>query len=216
MVYLFIGQDSLSKDIQLKKIKDEILPRQVEDFNMDVLHPQGLSLKKLQERFLSLPVNSSHRIVLIKDAASLKDELKEFILGYLSKPDKRLCLILDVEHQDYRDNFISTAQRFAKVLRFKEELKVDAFSLARQIQAKRSDLALKVLNHLFSEGERPERILGGLRFVFEKEGFRAQESRKKLKLLLACDYDIKTGKLKPVFALERLVVSLCSLGAANR
>jgi DNA polymerase III delta subunit len=68
-----------------------------------------------------------------------------------------------------------------------------------------------VLNQLLKKGERPERILGGLRYSWENSIATPLETRRRLKALLNCDIDIKTGRLKADFALERLVVSLCSL-----
>lgn len=208
MVYLFIGGDSLSKDIQLKKIKQELLPKDTQEFNFDLLHAPEITLKKLQEKFLWLPVAAPTRLIVIKDAGLLKDEVKDFILAYAAKPYKSLCLVLDAHQYDYKDDFLKGLFKYAKVMRFKEEAKVDTFLLTRHINARRPDAALRVLNQLLKDGQRPERILGGLRFVFEKEGFAARESKKKLKLLLQCDSEIKTGKMKPVFAMEKLVIAL--------
>jgi DNA polymerase III delta subunit len=211
MLYLFVGGDSLSKDIQLKKIKQELLSPHAQEFDFDLLHAPELTLKKLQEKFLCLPAASNIRLIVIKEAQLLKPEIKDFIIRYAAKPYKSLCLILDACHYDYKDEFLKKLFSCAKVIRFKEEVKVDTFLLARHINARRPDAALRVLSQLLEDGQRPERILGGLRFVFEKEGVRDAGSRRKLKLLLACDYEIKTGKIKPVFAMEKLVVSLSGL-----
>ena len=67
------------------------------------------------------------------------------------------------------------------------------------------------LSKLLEEGERPERILGGLRYAWERDAASPLETRRRLKALLTCDIEIKTGKIKPVFALERLVIKLCGL-----
>jgi DNA polymerase III delta subunit len=208
MVYLFVGGDSLSKDIQLKKIKQELLPVHAQEFNFDLMHGPEVALKKLQEKFLCLPVASNMRLIVIRDAQLLKPEVKDFILAYAAKPYKSLSLVLDAHHYDYKDEFLKRLAAHARVMRFKEEVKADTFLLARHINARRPDAALRVLNQLLEDGQRPERILGGLRFVFEKEGFAASDSRKKLKALLQCDSEIKTGKIKPVFAMEKLVVAL--------
>jgi len=68
-----------------------------------------------------------------------------------------------------------------------------------------------VLNQLLRNGEKPERILGGLRYSWENSMADVFQIRKKLRLLLSCDIDIKTGRLRSDFALERLVVNLCCL-----
>ncbi len=211
MVYLFIGQDTLSKDIKIKNLKEESLARKIQDFNFDILYAKELTLKGLQEKLLFLPVKSLKRVIVIKDAENLAQGPKEFILKYAKKPDARIVLILDITRQDKAADFIKDIYKNAKIMRFKENPRIDTFTLNRSISMRKPDYALCVLDQLLKEGERPERILGGLRYAWEKDATGRPQARKRFKLLLSCDLEIKTGKLKPVFALEKLVVSLCSL-----
>jgi DNA polymerase III delta subunit len=210
MVYLFIGEDHPSKELQLKKIKQEFLSKGTEQFNQDILYGKELHLKDLQEKLFSLPVNSPKRLVVIKAFQDLKEEVRPFLLNYVKKPYKQVVLVLDADANYLKaGEFINSIARQAKVLRFKEMPTLNTFTLGRAIMAKKPDYALVTLNQLLQSGERPERILGGLRFVCEKDSTNTLETKKRIKLLLACDIEIKTGKLKPSFALEKLVVSLC-------
>ena len=211
MVYLFLGDDPASKDIQLKKLKNTLLPKNLEQFNLDTLYARDLTLKNLQEKLLNLPGNNAKRLIIIKEAQSLKDVLKDFLMEYIKKPQEHVVLVLDASRVDKRDALINAALKYAKVLRFKEEPQISTFTLSRCIESKRPDSALTILNQLLREGERPERILGGLRHEWERSTGISLELKKRLKLFLICDIEIKTGKLKPVFALEKLVVSLCAL-----
>ena len=211
LVYLFIGQDSLSKDIRLKKIKEEFLDLQTQYFNLDVLYARELNLKDLQERLLSLPLRAKKRIVIIKDSQKLKEDIKEFIIKYVKKPLSQIILVLDIDKYSPRDEFIKHIIGYGQVCRFKEDAHLDAFTLSRAIDSRKSTYALRVLSQLLRNGEKPERILGGLRYSWENSIANAFEARKKLSLLLNCDIDMKTGRLKSDFALERLVVNLCCL-----
>jgi len=212
MVYLLIGNDSLSKDIKFRQIKQEALAKEVEQFNLDTVYSKELSLALLQERILCLPVKAKQRIILIKNAQDLKQDCREFIIRHLKKISQQIVLVLDINHYDRKDEFINQLSKFAKVMRFKEEVAVDAFTLSRSIALKKPGHALRLLNQLLREGERPERILGGLRYAWEREAAAPLELKRRLNLLLNCDIDIKTGRLKPVFALEKLVISLCRAG----
>lgn len=166
---------------------------------------------------LCLPVSSQKRVILIKDACGLKAQIKDFILKNLKTLPGYLILIFDAERIDRKDPFLAALSGSAKVLRFKEEeLRPDAFALSRQIQLRRPEAALKILNQLLKEGEKPERILGGLRYSWEREIKKPAEKRRHLRLLLDCDLKIKTGKIKALFALERLVLSLSALSPQNR
>ena len=218
-VYLFIGQDSTSKAAKLKELKAEFLPPEIEKFNFDLLYAKDLNLAVLQERFLSLPLKTKRRIIVIKNAEALKPEIKDFILKYIKKPYSQLILVLDIDttsmhkagavRQGAKDEFIREISRYSETLHFKEEARLDTFSLGRQIESKRADYALRVLNQLLKNGERPERILGGLRYSWLKGISSQPELKKRIRLLLKCDLDIKTGRLEAQFALEKLVVNLC-------
>ncbi|MDD5432430.1 MAG: hypothetical protein PHO70_05525 [Candidatus Omnitrophica bacterium] len=209
MVYLFVGHDNLSKDIQLKRLKQESLAKEIEQFNLDILYARELTLKGLQEKILCLPTKGAKRLIVIKDAGKLKDEIKDFILIYAKKQDDNIIFVLDVEKFDSKDIFLNQLSRFAKVKRFQEELKVDTFTLSRSIELKKPDAAIRVLSQLLKDGQRPEWILGGLRYAWEKSSLKPQETQRRLSLLVECDKDIKKGRLKPAFALEKLVISLC-------
>ena len=212
MVYLFLGDDPFSKDKQLKLIRTQHLDPRTEQFNLDILYGKELITKTLQEKLLSLPVRNQKRLVVIKNAQDAKDEVKACILDFAKAPDKHIVLVVDVIASDRKDQFLAQMARLSKIIRFKEALRPDTFALGRQIALRRPDTALRILNQLLQEGERPERILGGLRYVWEKDAASPIEARRRLKLLLNCDIEIKTGRVRPVFALERLVVSLCGLG----
>ena len=209
-VYLFIGQDSLSKDIRLKKLKEEFFTPDTQYFNLDVLYARELNLKDLQERLLCLPFKAKKRIIIIKDSQSLKEDIKEFIINYVRKPQAKIILVLDINRYSAQDAFIKQISRYSEVYRFKEDARLDTFALSRAIDFKKSTYALLVLNQLLRNGEKPERILGGLRYSWENSVADGFQIKKKLRLLLGCDIDIKTGRLRSDFALERLVVSLCS------
>ena len=209
MVYLLIGQDVQSREGQLRKIKQEFLPRELQDFNLDTLYAKEVSLKDIQEKFLAIPLKSARRIIVIKDVDSLNQACRNFLLAYALKPNQQIVLVLILEHYDYQDSFVKSISGNAKVMRFKETVNPDTFALNRQIELKNPDSALRLLNQLLRNGEAPERILGGLRYAWEKQGIQGQEARRKLKILLGCDVEIKTGRLKPAFALEKLVIGLC-------
>ena len=209
MVYLLIGQDVQAREDQLRKIKQEFLSKELQDFNLDTLYAKEVILKDIQERFLAIPLKSAKRIIVVKDADSLDESCRDFFLAYAKKPNKQLVLVLILEHYDYQDDFIKNISRIAKVLRFKETVNPDTFALNRQIELRKTDYALRLLNQLLKNGEAPERILGGLRYAWEKQGVQNLEAKRKLKLLLGCDVEIKTGRLKPAFALEKLVIGLC-------
>jgi len=215
--YLFIGQDSLSKDIKLKQLRQDLLDREVEQFNLDILYARELSLHHLQEKLLCIPVRAKRRLVVIRGAEGLKKEIKDFVLKYIRNPYPGVILVLDINSaftykgDPAQDEFFSHISKYSQVYRFKEDARPDTFMLGRYIEQRQSPYALRILNQLLKNGERPERILGGLRYVYQRSTHVRPDRRRQLKLILNCDLEIKTGRLKPSFALEKLVVNLCCL-----
>lgn len=215
-IYLFIGEDCFSKDAKLQKIKEEFLNKDIESFNLDILYARELNLIDLQEKLLCLPLKAKKRLLVIKDAQYLKEDIQDFILKRTQDPPAHIILVLDMSQYDPRNEFLRNILRFAIVCRFKEPIHLDTFTLSRQIELKRGDYALRLLNQLLKNGEKPERILGGLRYSLMRTTNSHFETKKRLKLLLNCDIDIKTGRLKAALALEKFVVNLCCLNKSSR
>ena len=217
-VYLFLGQDILDQDNaslkekELSKLK-AALPRQTRDFNLDILHcnDRDFSLNNLQEKLLFMPAGDSARIVVVRNLGDAKPPVKDFILGYAKNPCPGIILVLDVDKVEPKDSFIEGISQYAQVRRFLIEPRMSTFTLSRLIEARKAGESLKVLHQLLDNGEKPERIMGGLRASWTRSLAGRLSLQKRLKILLQCDLEIKTGKINPVFALERLIVKLCSL-----
>ena len=209
-VYLLIGQDITAKTAFFKQLKEKFLPPELQDFNFDILYAQKIKLQEIQERFLALPLNNAKRLILIKDAQLLDAVAQDFILAFVQKPQTQLILALDFQNYDYKQGLIKGLAGKAEIIRFQETINPDTFTLSRQIDAKKTDQALRILNQLLRNGEPAERILGGLRYAWEKQNIQSLGAKGKLALLLTCDLEIKTSRLKPACALEKLVVSLCA------
>lgn len=210
LLYLFIGQDYLSKAAQIIKLKTALLPKESRDFNLDTLYTKELNLKTLQEKLLSLPVKAQRRLLVIRQAHNLKEDARDFLLKYLDSGNKSTVIALDMDKEIADERFMSALKKRAQVLNFQQERPYNTFDLLRQIEAAHSTESLRILNQLLKEGARPELVLGGLRSMVRYSDSPAK-SKKIMRLLLNCDVAVKTSALNPVFALEKLVISLCAL-----
>lgn len=211
MVYLFLGQDFLSQETKLRQIIKEHLPQDVLQFNLDILYSKDVSLKDVQEKLICLPVKARKRVVVIKQAQQLKAEIKEFLAGFAKKSAAHIVLVLEAERFEAKDAFFVALSRCAEIVRFSETAPVDNFELGRLVDQRRPHQALSSLRNILDNGQKPELVLGSLRYSCERT-HSPVDKRRKLRLLLTCDREMKTGRLKPALALEKLVVSLCYLG----
>ena len=227
MFYLFIGEDEPAKRDKINSLKSELLKKGFEDFNCESFYAKELTLPLLKEalsrlpvRQAGLPLESPKRIVVIKDVFKLKDELKDYLAAQIEKLPEDLILILESAVIPKTESaFVNKISRYGKVIPFKAKEKIDAFGLARAIERKDASFALNLLVDLFRNGEKPEMILGALRHRFVKSDYfsaaqdslKLKEKKEKVGLLMEADLNLKTGKVKPEFALEILVVKLCGL-----
>lgn len=211
LTYLFVSEDETAKDLKLEQIKHALFsPRpKLESFNFEILHAEDLDANTLKEKLLQLPVVSPQRLVVIKNIPRLKTDARKYLLSYLAKPFAHLTLILEARRLDLRNPFFKHIVKFTKPIIFRQSIELNAFTLAREVIHRRIKPALKIQRRLLLEGERPERILGALRFLVNRERMDERQRLKKLALMLSCDVDIKSGRLRPEYALERLLVRLC-------
>jgi len=208
MIYLFVGEDYSSKDIELEKIKRQFFKKESEIFNYEVLYAPDLELLKFQEELKRLPQQAKKRVILIRQAELLKKPIKDYLLTYIKKPFDSCVLIFDQEQIDKKDSFTQKLIKSAKVIYLYNKELLNTFQLASEIEQRKIKKALLTLHDLIQRGSDPEMILGGLRYRWQNSHLNVWEKKRRLALLLDCDLMIKTGKLKPLMALEKLLFSL--------
>ncbi len=215
LLYLFIGQDYLAKDTQISKLKTALLPKESRDFNLDTVYAKETNLKTLQEKLLALAVKVKQRLLIIRGAHHLKDDLRQFLLEYLDSRQRGTVIVLEMDQESPDKIFMQALEKQARIYRFQQERAYNTFDLLRQIEAAHAAASLKILNQLLKEGVRPELILGGLRSMARSSGS-PLETKKIMRLLLNCDLAVKRSLLNPAFALEKLVISLCGLSGFGK
>lgn len=208
-LYLFAGQDSPAKDVAFDKAKKEFLQNNTRCFNLDIIYAKDTTLKELQEKLLYCAFKSEKRIVAVKNCQALKQDIKDFLISYADKPNNDVLLILDIDIFDPKDKFTLAIKKTARLFLFKQDQQQNVFDLCRQVEEGQAAAALRILNQLLKKGNKPELILGGIRSHASRRAVTIEGLKKTNKLLIECDVAIKTGALKPAFALERLIVSLC-------
>ncbi len=225
---LFNFEILYSKDLDLRTLQERLLLLPVNPTRRDSSKDSGLGSG------VSNGVRARQRLILIKDISGLSTDIKQYLLDFLKKPFPHVSLILDARRIDERDQFFNQISSLVKLINFRQSKQINAFTLARQImhpvrdfysnglkaslktgpgflntRQKRVKSAMRLLRQLLLQGEKPEKILGAFRYQLHQERLDFPEKKKRLMFLLNCDIDIKTGRLKPEFALERLLIRLC-------
>jgi DNA polymerase III delta subunit len=211
MVYLFIGEDVISKKRKLDSLKRELFSPATGEFDYHILYAKEIDLLKFKELLRTSTFAQNKRLIVIKDVLNLNNQLREFILSYLKEQDPKIHLVMDIEDFNLKDGFIQEVIKYAKVFRFRRPKRFNTFDLAMALEKKDLILSLSILSKLLFQGEEPEKILGGLRYQWVKDdSLEFRERKKRLSLLLDTDLLLKKSQLRAEFALELLITKLCN------
>ena len=212
MIYLFVGQ-SPSKANKISEIKSSVLTsKESLSFDYEVLHAHKLSAEVLKKSLISLPSISKKRVVLIRQAHELNTHAKKIIAECLKDCATSLELILDADSWSSKDSLLKSLGKSIKVFNFEEEKKVDVFELTKAISVGEKAKALKLADQLMKEGNHPLKIMAPIVWAWKKSRNRISKEKfhQGLIALQEADFCIKRSRLKSEYALEVLVVKLCS------
>ncbi len=212
-IYLFLGEDSVSKERKIALLKKENLKDNSQTFDYELLYADSLEPQRLKELLNSLPVFSPKKIIVIKEADKLSPHHKRLLLIFAkSSQQSSILLILDTAKPEVKDAFFQEISKFSRVFNFASTPALNVFDLGRMIAQKKSKDALLCLSRLLAKGEKQSNILGVIGWQWKKLRPRmaASDFRKGLELLQEADLRIKRSRLKGDLALELLVVKLCA------
>jgi len=214
MHYLFLGNDSITKDEKIGELKKKILSSlEAQKFDYQVLHGNKLNSDDLKQALLFLPAVAKQRLVVIRAIHKLSLHNKKLILEFLQAGEGHVVLIFDSDESDLKNSFIAKLKTYTKTHSFSGASKENLFDMTRAITARNPVAALKILANLLAEGNHPLQVMGGLVWFWGKSRTRlsAERFKKGLMCLQEADLNIKRSRLKPEHTLEVLVVKLISL-----
>lgn len=221
-VFLFLGSDESGKQKRLALLNNKLFPASLKDLNTTVLYADDKSLtpRVLKEALTSLPTQgASKRLVIIKMAHKLSRDLAACLDQTVGAATGSTVLVLDVPEVRGAEAWAGAwRKRGAEALIFKSDVAADVFGLGRAIVARQTDNALKILGDIFSGRERPEKIVGGLLWQWERSRSDRRLSEEAyahgLKYLCEADKRLKTSSVahrQERLILETLVVKLSCL-----
>jgi DNA polymerase III subunit delta len=92
--YLFVGDDDFRKHEALTRLLDSAVDPATRDFNLEVRRGSEISAETLGSILGTPPMLAERRVVVIRDAASLKKDAKTAAEGYLDRPSPDVILVL--------------------------------------------------------------------------------------------------------------------------
>ena len=216
MIYLLCGLDNQAKEKKIAEIKAKSFSsHEAVSFDYQILHGPKLDNATLKKSLIALPSLSKKRLVLIRQADKLTTENKNLIAELIGDIKDFLIIILDAENAKAGGALKKKFSKQIKVLHFEEEAKLGVFDLTRAISQNKKANALDVLAQLLGDGTHPLQLMGGILWEWKKNRPRLSFERFKdgLLALEEADVNIKRSRLRADYALEVLVIKLCSLRA---
>ncbi|HNF72121.1 MAG TPA: DNA polymerase III subunit delta [Chitinophagaceae bacterium] len=144
-VYFFDGEESFYTDQLCTFFENEILSEAERDFNLDIFYGRDASWSDIVNACRSYPSFASRRLVILKEAAQLKEFGK--LESYLKNPSPTTLLVIAYKFKklDQRTSIAKTIKSNAVHLHFE---KIKDYKLAEWIQnyCTRHDVVISAAN----------------------------------------------------------------------
>ena len=92
--YYITGEDDYQKEDAVSQLIEAALDPQTRDFNLDVRKAPDLDAETLGSLLSTPPMMAERRVIVVRDAGSLKKDARKALDQYLSSPAPDLILIL--------------------------------------------------------------------------------------------------------------------------
>lgn len=215
MHYLFLGDDSVSKEQRILAFRKKFFPAlDAVRFDCDTFSAAKVSAEELKKSLLALPAVSPSRLVIVREIEKLKSEQQRILKEFFESGEERTTVVLEGDC-GLKDKFVQAIRSFVTV---EEDLAqkdaVNIFDVTRLMASSRQADAMTLLHQVLDTGAYPLQIMGGLTWFWGNKA-RARVSRQRfekgLLFLQEADLNIKRSKLPPEYALELLMTKLCVL-----
>jgi len=117
-VYFFYGPEELRKEQAVQDLIGKIVPRELRDFNLDILYGDETDAGQILDRISTLPMMAERRVVLIRDVAALRPSSKKQLPVHLKTAFPHTCLIMTAGEIDVRKAFYRDLRRAAQEFMF--------------------------------------------------------------------------------------------------
>jgi DNA polymerase III delta subunit len=216
MDYLLYGPDLKLRDTTLHAIRQDVLtgPSSA-SLDCESLDANKLSAEKLKIALYALPGSAPRRLVHIFRAEKLTKENGEMITAFLKADHAHAVVVIEAESWDASAKWRAELTRLLKVSGTEAPAAGNVFDMMNAVMAGNGAGALQGLNVLMLNDEAPEKLLGGMLWVWSNKArarIAAGIYKKGLLLLQEADRALKRGHYpERENALEVLVVKLSLL-----
>ncbi len=92
--YYICGEDDFQKEDAMRQLIAAAIEPGMRDFNMEVRRAQEFDAKSLDAALSAVPMMSDRRVIVIRDASSLRKDARKVLERYLKKPASDVMVLL--------------------------------------------------------------------------------------------------------------------------
>jgi DNA polymerase-3 subunit delta len=118
LLFLY-GEETFLLDRTLQRLRDVAVPVEARDFNYNLYHGKEAPAEVILDTALTLPVFSTHRLVLVKEAQELSAASLDAFLPYLADPVPETILVFTADKIDGRKKFFQEFKKRGVLVEFK-------------------------------------------------------------------------------------------------
>jgi len=118
LVYLY-GEEKFLLERTLEEVREKIVIEAVRDFNLSVFHARESAVPEILDAARTLPVLSSHRLVVVHDAHQFNASEQERFLDYLKAPCPETVLVFVGQSIDARRKFFQEFKKRGALVEFR-------------------------------------------------------------------------------------------------
>ncbi len=219
MVHLLTGEDIAAKDQKIAEWKDKIFSSKAASlFDYERLDGADIDAQQLKEALWAMPAVGLKRLVVLSRVHKLDTPSKKILLEFIAQNRTDVDLVVDAGGVDTNSSFLKQLMVGAQIYQTPAPPRQNVFAVTHALSNHDHVQACRILSSLFSGGEHPLQIMGGLvwfwgklRFKLSKENF-----HQGLRMLQESDLNIKRSHLNAQHALELLVVKLSTIIAEDK
>ena len=213
MICLLLGEDLKAKDAKIIQIKSaSFQDPQALNFDFELLDAAHLPADALKKALITLPVLSAKRLILVRNIHKFKTADAIVLMQFLTSPADHVDMVLESSQTAFKGELKDLAVLCA-VSVFDGPPHGNVFDIGKLMTAGKAKEALALLNSFYMDGTHPLQIMPALIWYWGKEGRALPQERfeRGLKALEEADLNIKRSRLKPEYAVEKLIVELTAL-----
>ncbi|MFA5039078.1 MAG: hypothetical protein WC732_05295 [Candidatus Omnitrophota bacterium] len=224
--YLFLGSDEFGKHQKLELLSRDLFPSDLKELNYTLLYgdDRNVSAAVLQETLRMMPTEGARkRVVVVRLAHCLQKSAQEALIKICRTGAPGTLLVIDIPQARGHEVLVRALEAAGvKSVSFKEAAPLNVFDLGRAIAEQKPERSLKILSGLLQSRERPEKVLGGLFWQWEKFGVEKKIApdtyARGVKLMCEADRRLKSSAsayAREHVILESLVIKLSLLKSSR-